>query len=115
MQEQRPLADGSALRLTVARYYIPSGRSIQKPYDEGKEKYYSDIYNRMMHGEFSEKDSIHFDENLRCETTGGSTVYGGGGVMPDVFGPADTVAYSRLLNELISKQYLSEFPLMCPD
>ncbi|MGL5682302.1 MAG: S41 family peptidase [Marinifilaceae bacterium] len=109
VQEQRPLADGSALRLTVARYYIPSGRSIQKPYDEGKEKYYSDIYYRMAHGEFSEKDSIHFDEKLRFETAGGRTVYGGGGVMPDVFVPVDTVGYSKYLNELLRKQYLYEY------
>lgn len=64
VQEQRMLSDGSAVRLTVARYYTPSGRSIQKPYDQGKEKYYNDIYNRMLHGEFSQKDSITFDENL---------------------------------------------------
>lgn len=109
VQEQRQLPDGSALRLTVARYYIPSGRSIQKPYDEGKEKYYNDIYNRLEHGEFSEKDSIRFDENLRYKTLGGRTVYGGGGVMPDLFVPADTVGYSTYLNELLRKQYLYEY------
>lgn len=64
VQEQRLLPDNSALRLTVARYYVPSGRSIQKPYDEGKEKYYTDIYQRLLHGEFSQKDSIHFVKNL---------------------------------------------------
>lgn len=94
VQEQRMLPDGSALRLTVARYYIPSGRSIQKPYDQGKEKYYSDIYERLLHGEFDQKDSIHFDEKLKFETVGGRTVYGGGGVMPDIFVPADTSGYS---------------------
>lgn len=82
VQEQRMLPDGSALRLTVARYYTPSGRSIQKPYNEGKEKYYNDIYNRLIHGEFSQKDSIVFDENLKYQTVGGRTVYGGGGIMP---------------------------------
>lgn len=109
VQEQRQLQDGSALRLTVARYYIPSGRSIQKPYDEGKEKYYSDIYQRLAHGEFSEKDSIHFDEKLSYKTVGGRTVYGGGGVMPDLFIPADTVGYSEYLNKLLREQYLYEY------
>lgn len=97
VQEQRPLSDGSALRLTVARYYIPSGRSIQKPYDQGKEKYYEDLMIRLEHGEFGQKDSIHFDENLKFKTVGGRTVYGGGGVMPDIFVPADTVGYSDYL------------------
>lgn len=97
VQEQHPMSDGSALRLTVARYYIPSGRSIQKPYDQGKEKYYEDIITRLKHGEFGEKDSIHFDENLKYKTLGGRTVYGGGGVMPDVFVPADTFGYSDYL------------------
>lgn len=110
VQEQRPLADGSALRLTIARYYIPSGRSIQKPYDQGKEKYYNDIYQRLLHGEFGQKDSIHFDENLKYETIGGRTVYGGGGVMPDVFVPADTAGYSAYLVEVSRKnQYLYEY------
>lgn len=110
VQEQRPLSDGSALRLTVARYYIPSGRSIQKPYDEGKEKYYSDIYQRLLHGEFSEKDSIHFDEKLKFQTVGGRTVYGGGGVMPDVFVPEDTSGFSNYLVDVsLKRQLLYEF------
>ena len=85
------------MRLTVARYYIPSGRSIQKPYDQGKEKYYEDILVRLRHGEFGQKDSIRFDENLKFKTVGGRTVYGGGGVMPDVFVPADTSGYSEYM------------------
>lgn len=97
VQEQRLLPDGSALRLTVARYYIPSGRSIQKPYDQGKEKYYEDILVRLRHGEFGQKDSIRFDENLKFKTVGGRTVYGGGGVMPDIFVPADTSGYSEYM------------------
>lgn len=109
VQEQRVLPDGSALRLTVARYYIPSGRSIQKPYDEGKEKYYNDIYNRLLHGEFEQQDSIHFDEKLKFHTVGGRTVYGGGGVMPDVFVPADTMGNSKYLREVSRKQYLYEY------
>lgn len=106
VQEQRMLPDGSALRLTVARYYIPSGRSIQKPYDQGKEKYYSDIYERALHGEFTQKDSIHFDEDLKYETVGGRTVYGGGGVMPDIFVPNDTLGFSNYLMEVNRKQAL---------
>lgn len=109
VQEQRKLPDNSALRLTVARYYIPSGRSIQKPYDQGKEKYYSDIYTRLLHGEFEEKDSIHFDEKLKYQTIGGRTVYGGGGVMPDIFVPADTTGNSKYLNEVSRSQYLYEY------
>ena len=109
VQEQRMLPDGSALRLTVARYYTPSGRSIQKPYNEGKEKYYNDIYNRLVHGEFSQKDSIVFDENLKYQTVGGRTVYGGGGIMPDVFVPADTTGVSRYLSDVTRTQFLYEY------
>ncbi|KIO44456.1 MULTISPECIES: S41 family peptidase [Porphyromonadaceae] len=109
VQEQRMLPDGSALRLTVARYYIPSGRSIQKPYNEGKEKYYNDIYNRLKHGEFSQKDSIVFDEKLKFQTVGGRTVYGGGGVMPDIFVPADTTGASRYLVALSESQLLYDY------
>lgn len=110
VQEQRELADGSALRLTVARYYVPSGRSIQKPYNEGKEKYYSDIYQRLLHGEFSQKDSIHFDEKLKYQTVGGRTVYGGGGIMPDIFVPEDTVGFSNyLLNVSRKSPFLYEY------
>lgn len=111
VQEQRVLPDGSALRLTVARYYIPSGRSIQKPYDQGKEKYYSDIYNRYLHGEFNQQDSIHFDEKLKFQTTGGRTVYGGGGVMPDVFVPTDTVGNSDYLNKVERTQNMYEYSI----
>ena len=109
VQEQRLLSDGSAVRLTVARYYTPSGRSIQKPYDQGKEKYYSDIYNRMMHGEFSQRDSITFDENLKYQTVGGRTVYGGGGIMPDVFVPADTTGATRYLAAVTRTQFLYDY------
>lgn len=109
VQEQRMLPDGSALRLTVARYYIPSGRSIQRPYNEGKEKYYSDYYERYLHGEFEQKDSIHFDEKLKFQTLGGRTVYGGGGIMPDVFVPADTTGVSRYLADLTRTMLLYEY------
>ena len=111
VQEQRVLPDGSALSLTVARYYIPSGRSIQKPYDKGKEKYYEDIYDRYVHGEFEQKDSIRFDEKLKFETLGGRTVYGGGGVMPDIFVPADTSGSSAYLARLDRSQSIYEYSI----
>jgi carboxyl-terminal processing protease len=111
VQEQRMLPDGSALRLTVARYYIPSGRSIQKSYEEGKEKYYSDIYLRAIHGEFSEKDSISFNEELKFSTVNGRPVYGGGGIMPDVFVPVDTAGGTRYLSDVLRANLLYEFTL----
>ncbi|MDR0544391.1 MAG: PDZ domain-containing protein [Odoribacteraceae bacterium] len=111
VQEQRLLPDGSALRLTVARYYIPSGRSIQRPYDEGKEKYYSDIYQRVLRGELSEKDSIIFDENLKFTTLGGRAVYGGGGIMPDIFVPVDTAGNTRYLSDVIRAYVLYDFSI----
>lgn len=109
VQEQRRLPDNSVLRLTVARYYTPSGRSIQKPYDEGKEKYYYDLYYRQLHGELLEKDSIVFNEDLKYKTRSGRTVYGGGGVMPDIFVPIDTLGYSKYLSDAIRTQYMYEY------
>ena len=112
VQEQRILPDGSGLRLTVARYYIPSGRSIQKPYDKGKEAYSTEILNRFIHGEFSEKDSIHFNKELKFTTLGGRTVYGGGGVMPDIFVPADTIGYSEYFGKVARRsQILYDFTI----
>ncbi|MBR8537454.1 S41 family peptidase [Carboxylicivirga sediminis] len=90
VQQQIPLPDGSALRLTVARYHTPSGRCIQKPYENGVDEYYEDIYNRLEHGEFYNADSISFDDDLKYTTKNGRTVYGGGGIMPDIFVPRDT-------------------------
>ena len=109
VQEQRMLPDGSALRLTVARYYIPSGRSIQRPYDKGKKEYYDDYYNRILHGELEVKDSIHFDPNLKYHTVGGRVVYGGGGIMPDVFVPADTSGFSKYLVDLRRTMLLYDY------
>nr|WP_320117935.1 S41 family peptidase [uncultured Marinifilum sp.] len=113
VQEQRMLPDGSALRLTVARYYTPTGRCIQKPYNNGKEEYYNDINHRFLNGEFQKKDSIHFNDSLKFTTPGGNIVYGGGGIMPDVFIPVDTSGYSdyfRLLSRKgIIYQYAFEF------
>ena len=95
VQSQIPLPDGSALRLTVARYYTPSGRCIQKPYKIGdSEDYYRDIMNRYEHGEFFQKDSVVPGDTVKYYTKSGRVVYGGGGIMPDVFVPRDTTEYS---------------------
>jgi carboxyl-terminal processing protease len=100
VQEQVLWPDGSAIRLTIARYYTPTGRSIQKPYEGRKEDYYQETYNRFLHGEMMEKDSIHFPDSLKYFTAGGRVVYGGGGIMPDIFIPLDTTEASHYLNEI---------------
>ncbi len=91
VQSQIPLSDGSALRMTVARYYTPTGRCIQKPYDNGEEDYLLDIVHRYEKGEMFSADSIHFADSLRKVTPKGKVVYGGGGIMPDIFVPIDTL------------------------
>ncbi|MDZ4846402.1 MAG: S41 family peptidase [Chitinophagales bacterium] len=91
VQEQYNLRDGSALRLTVARYFTPSGRSIQKPYDNGNENYDLEIAARYEHGEHLSKDSIHVQDSIQYFTSKGKVVYGGGGIMPDVFIPLDSL------------------------
>ncbi len=104
VQEPVMFRDGSSLRLTTARYYTPSGRCIQKPYNKGdKEEYYQDIFKRFEHGEFSEKDSIHFSDSLKYYTANGRVVYGGGGIMPDIFIPVDTVGNSEYLTAISRK------------
>lgn len=90
VQGQFPFPDRSALRLTIARYYTPVGRSIQKPYDKGRESYYNEVYDRYEHDEMFTADSIHFNDSLKFTTPGGKVVYGGGGIMPDIFVPIDT-------------------------
>ena len=99
VQEQLPLGDRSALRLTVARYYTPTGRCIQKPYGDSID-YNDDYIHRYEHGELVDADSIHFNDSLKFTTPGGKTVYGGGGIMPDIFVPIDTVDASYYLSEL---------------
>ena len=104
---QRPvdLPDGSMIRLTIARYYTPSGRCIQKPYEKGKGKDYAlDVINRYNNGELTHADSIHFPDSLKYKTLRqGRTVYGGGGVMPDYFIPLDTTLYTKYHRELMAK------------
>ena len=94
VQEPVPFPDGSGMRLTIARYYTPTGRSIQKPYNNGFDEYYEDLNTRFTHGEFEVSDSIHFSDSLKFLTPGGRTVYGGGGIMPDKFVPVDTSGVS---------------------
>ena len=104
---QRPidLPDGSMIRLTIAHYYTPSGRCIQKPYEKGKQKdYQMDVVNRLKNGELTSKDSIHFSDSLRYQTLRlHRTVFGGGGIMPDHFVPLDTTKYTKLHRELAAK------------
>ncbi|MGQ7871393.1 S41 family peptidase [Sunxiuqinia sp. sy24] len=115
VQEQIPFRDGSALRLTVARYYTPSGRSIQKPYEEGNMDYYHDIINRAEHGEFQVADSIHFADSLKYETAAGRIVYGGGGIMPDYFVSADTSGYSGYFSKITQKALVYHFAFQYSD
>ena len=108
---QRPidLPDGSMIRLTVARYYTPSGRCIQKPYASGKgedmlEQYHKDLTERFNHGELMHADSIHFPDSLKYRTQRlRRTVYGGGGIMPDFFVPIDTTLYTDYHRDLVAK------------
>ncbi|MAN26935.1 MULTISPECIES: S41 family peptidase [Mesonia] len=90
VQREMNLGDGSAVRLTVARYYTPTGRSIQKPYASGNKEYFNEYHNRYTNGELQTKDSIHVNDSLRYETPEGKIVYGGGGIIPDVFVPKNT-------------------------
>lgn len=116
VQQQYDLSDGSALRLTVARYYTPSGRSIQKPYTKGKaDEYENDIMNRFLHGEFDNKDSIHVADSLKFKTLKGRTVYGGGGIMPDIFVGRDTSEYTPYLNKVLNYGYLYQFAFRYTD
>jgi carboxyl-terminal processing protease len=94
VQEPVMFTDGSGMRLTVARYFTPTGRSIQRPYNKGIEKYYADLAERGVRGELEVPDSIHFADSLKFTTPDGRTVYGGGGIMPDKFVPADTSGIS---------------------
>ena len=112
VQTQIPFADGSAIRLTVARYYTPTGRSIQKPYTPGDEmSYHMDIINRYVNNELFSADSIHFADSLKFTTPGGRTVYGGGGIMPDIFIPIDTVGMTKYYNEVWNSNVLYRYTL----
>ena len=111
VQEQFQFTDGSGLRLTIARYYTPTGRSIQKPYNNGFEEYYDDLITRGDRHEYEISDSIHFNDSLKFTTPGGKTVYGGGGIMPDKFVAADTSGITPYLVKIrpLIYQYALEY------
>jgi len=115
VQTQFKLSDGSQVRVTTARYYTPSGRCIQKPYNAGKEAYEKDLINRYKHGEMFSPDSIHFPDSLKYKTAGGRTVYGGGGIMPDIFVPLDTTPSTKFYVECRSKGLINQFPQVWAD
>lgn len=109
VQEQSEFPDGSAIRLTIARYYTPTGRCIQKPYDGNYDDYENELSNRLKHGELLSSDSIRFADSLKFTTPAGHIVYGGGGIMPDVFVSIDTSGYSQYFSDLNSKGLITEF------
>jgi carboxyl-terminal processing protease len=115
VQEQIPLTDGSALRLTVARFYTPSGRCIQSPYDEGNEEYYHNIYERFHNMEQLAADTSVFNDSLKYETKSGRIVYGGGGIMPDFFVPVDTSGNSEYFNRIYRRGLLYSFAYIYAD
>ena len=116
VQSQIPFEDGSALRLTVAKYYTPTGRSIQKPYTAGDEEgYHMDIVNRYNHNEFFSADSIHFADSLKFTTPKGKVVYGGGGIMPDIFIPLDTTNMSKYYLEVSGRNILYRYTIEYAD
>ena len=116
VQRQIPYSDGSALRLTTARYYTPTGRSIQKPYTIGDDAdYEEDLWNRYRNNEFFSADSIHFADSLKRVTPGGKVVYGGGGIMPDVFIPADTTDVTKYFVEVAGRNILYRYTIEYAD
>ncbi|MFA4852465.1 MAG: S41 family peptidase [Bacteroidales bacterium] len=115
VQRPFPLPDGSVIRLTTARYYTPTGRCIQKPYNEGTDKYYKDLTDRFKHGESFHPDSIHFPDSLKYYTPKKRLVYGGGGIMPDIFVPADTSMISDYYVNIQRKGLMYLFSLQLLD
>ncbi len=113
VQEQLDFKDGSAIRLTVSRYYTPTGRCIQKSYKDGLEVYNSDYYHRFMSGELEHPDSIKFPDSLKFKTPKGKTVYGGGGIMPDIYVPIEKdstlVYYNLCINKGLIYQYAFDY------
>lgn len=110
---QRPyyLPDSSMLRLTVARYYTPTGRCIQRPYTQGYDSYYDDLMKRLENGELSSEDKINFPDSLKYYTPNNRVVYGGGGIMPDVFVPLDSTKFTDFYVDLLSKGIFGDFVL----
>lgn len=116
VQQQKTLSDGSAVRLTIAKYYTPSGRSIQRPYEKGKsDDYNMDIWNRYLHGELDSADSIHQADTTVFKTLSGRTVYGGGGIMPDIFVPRDTTEFTPYFNQVVNYAHIYQFAFKYTD
>ncbi len=109
VQEQFDLSDGSALRLTIARYYTPIGRSIQRPYNNGEKAYYEEVTNRFHDGEVNSADSVKHDTTKIFKTQNGKIVYGGGGITPDVFIPVDTADFSVAFAKIYYKGLVADF------
>lgn len=109
VQEQSEFTDGSAIRLTIARYYTPTGRCIQKSYADGLEAYYDEENSRYANGELENADSIKRNDSLKFKTPSGKIVYGGGGITPDVFVPLDTTGRSRYLSEVLYTGIVNDF------
>ena len=109
VQEQSEFPDGSAIRLTIARYYTPTGRCIQKSYEGGYENYENELYERLKKGELLSSDSIHFADSLKFKTPGGKIVYGGGGIMPDEFVAMDTTGSSVYYGDVNSRGLINQF------
>lgn len=111
VQAPIPLSDGSELRLTISRYYTPSGRSIQRDYSKGVDEYHKDLMKRFEAGEFYSSDSIKFNDSLKYKTLKGRSVYGGGGIMPDFFIPRDTTDFTPYFNQLFAKNVIRSYAI----
>jgi carboxyl-terminal processing protease len=111
-----PFADGSAVRLTVARYYTPSGRCIQKPYKLGEQQdYEKELMDRFEHGEFYSADSVHLNDTTVYRTKGGRIVHGGGGIMPDIFVGRDTTLNTPYYNKVVNLAFTYQFAYQYTD
>ena len=116
VQQQMPFEDGSAVRLTVARYYTPSGRCIQKPYTLGDQKdYEKELMERFEHGEFYSADSVHYNDTTVYRTKNGRIVHGGGGIMPDVFVGRDTTLNTPYYNKVVNLAFTYQFAYQYTD
>jgi carboxyl-terminal processing protease len=109
VQREMDFEDGSAVRLTIARYYTPTGRSIQKPYNKGKEEYFKDFDKRFASGELYKKDSIKVNDSLKFKTKSGKLVYGGGGIVPDIFVPIDGDQKDEVLPFVLQSGIIGHF------
>ncbi len=109
VQREMALGDGSAVRLTIARYYTPTGRSIQKPYGDNLEDYYNEYERRYKNGELQSRDSITVDDSLQFVTPKGKIVYGGGGIIPDIFVPKDTSMQNETIEYVSRNGFMSYF------